>query len=115
MSGVTYHVKGLNEFMDELSRKPKTVKQSVAKELNRSSLRVEAFAKELAPFDTGWLSMNIYSHKIAELGYEVISPVNYSVYQEFGTRYMPAQPFLFPALQEERPFLMARLNRIVRG
>lgn len=113
MSGVTYHVKGLDSFLGNIGKKPQVVQQSVAKELNRSSLRVEGRAKEMAPWDTGWLSMNIYSYKVDELTFEVISPVEYSIYLEFGTRYMYAQPYLFPAMQEEHPILMSRLRKIV--
>lgn len=113
MSGVVYQVKGLDKFLSNLDKKPKKLQQSVAKELNRSSLRVEGRAKEMAPWDTGWLAMNIYSHKVDTLTYEVISPVEYSVYQEFGTRFMNAQPYMFPAMQEEYPILMSRLGKIV--
>ena len=30
------------------------------------------------------------------------SPTNYAVYQEFGTRFIPARPFLGPALEKAR-------------
>lgn len=112
---VSYKVEGLDKFLSNLQQKPKQVQDSVDKELNRSSLRVELNAKEMAPFETGWLIMNIYSHKEGTLNYMVTSPVNYSVYLEYGTRYMMAQPFMYPAMQQEYPILMGRLTKIVGG
>lgn len=112
---IVYHVEGLDDFLKELDKKPKEVEASVDKELNRSSLRVELEAKEMAPFDTGWLLMNIHSYKEGHLSYFVVSPVHYSIYLEYGTRYMYAQPFMFPAMQAEYPVLMSRLKKIVGG
>jgi len=45
----------------------------------------------------------------------VISPVDYSVHQEFGTRYHRAQPFLRPALYESRRKLRSNIERAVMG
>lgn len=76
---VEYNLKGLNEFIKEIQSKPKKVQSMVDKELNRSSLRVETRAREYAPFDTGFMSLNIYSLKTGFLSYEVVSPAEYSV------------------------------------
>lgn len=37
------------------------------------------------------------------------------MYVELGTRYMAAQPFIYPALEDEYYTLMRNLNRIVGG
>lgn len=112
---ITYDVKGLDKFLSQVKRKPAQMQRAVDQELNRSALRVERKAKMNAPWDTGWLSNSIYSSKEMFLTYKVISPVEYSVYQELGTRYMSAQPFLYPALEDEYWVLMRRLNKIVKG
>lgn len=111
---ISYKVRGLNKFLKQVAEKPKQAQEAVDRELNRSSLRVELKAKNYAPWDTGWLSDNIYGVKAGTLLYQVVSPVGYSVYVELGTRYMAAQPFLAPALEEERPVLMANLSRLFR-
>lgn len=58
-------------------------------------------AKSLAPVDTGRLRASIVfllgrtqNAVFAEIG----TNVEYAPYQEFGTKYMTAQPFLIPAL-----------------
>ncbi len=70
--------------------------------------KVQAQARALAPVDKGILRNSIgYVTNIAKDGDLEISPkenegfvgsvVEYAVYQEFGTRTMPAQPYLRPA------------------
>lgn len=112
---VKYNVKGLSKFTRNVMKKPAQLQQAVDSELNRSSLRVERRAKKYAPWDSGWMSNNIYSINAGLLLYEVISPVHYSIYVELGTRYMAAQPFMYPALEDEYWILMRRLNKIVKG
>lgn len=74
---------------------------AVAKDLQRRALRVEAAAKRLAPVDTGRLRASITNQlgQDAQGLYAVIGTnVEYAIFQEFGTRFMPAHPFLRPAL-----------------
>lgn len=112
---VEYDLKGLDKFLKQVSKKSAYVQKAVDRELNRSSLRVETRAKEYAAWDTGWMSTNIYSLKRGNLTYQVISPVMYSYFVEYGTRFQSAQPFMYPALEEEYPILMSRLNRLMKG
>jgi len=76
---VNYRMKGLNKFLRQVRKKPKQVETQVDQELARSSLRVERGSKMLAPWDTGWMSNNIYSDKEGKLRFRVVSPANYSV------------------------------------
>lgn len=112
---LTYRMKGMSKFMRQVRKKPQRLKIAVDQEMSRSSLRVEREAKMLAPWDTGWMSTNIYSNKMADLMYEVVSPAEYSIYVERGTRHQAAQPFFFIALENEFPKLMRNLNKIVKG
>jgi len=112
---VNYRMKGLNKFLRQVRKKPKQVETQVDQELARSSLRVERDSKMLAPWDTGWMSNNIYSDKEGNLRFRVVSPAHYSIYVELGTRNQAAQPFFFIALEDEFPKLMKNLNKIVKG
>lgn len=75
----------------------------IVRDIERRSLRVEGAAKRAAPVDTGRLRASI-THEVedhrAEL--EVVgrvgTNVEYAIYQELGTRFMSARPFLRPAL-----------------
>lgn len=102
-------------FYRNLERQTREVKNKVSQETNRASLRVERRAKKYAPWDTGYMSMTIYSYMENTLSAVIISPAHYSIFVELGTRYMSAQPFIYPALQEEKPKYFANLARIVGG
>lgn len=108
-------IKGLKEFLREVSKKPPTVEEAIDKEIKLSALRVERRSKKIAPWDTGWLSNNIYANSVGFMQAEVISPVEYSIFVEYGTRYMFAQPFLFPSVYADWPLLQKRLTKLVRG
>lgn len=74
---------------------------AVAKEVLQVGLRVERMAKQLAPVDTGRLRASIRTELRgdAQGPYAVVGTnVHYAIYQEFGTRFMPAHPFLRPAI-----------------
>ncbi len=65
----------------------------------------EASAKEHAPVDTGNLRRSItyevdktFKSPYARVG----TNVRYGIYQELGTRYHPAHPFLRPAMEAVR-------------
>jgi HK97 gp10 family phage protein len=62
--------------------------------------------------DTGALVRSIQAD-IRGRDAEVSANVDYAVYLEFGTQDMEPRPFLFPALEKERPAWDRRLQRIV--
>lgn len=111
----TVKMKGVNRFIRDVKQQTPKMQKAVSQELNRSSLRVERTAKKIAPYDTGWMTNNIYSIMISPLLFEIRSPTEYSLFVEDGTRYMMAQPFMRPALKMEHPVLLRNLRRIVGG
>jgi len=62
--------------------------------------------------DTGALVRSIQAD-IRGRSAEVSANVDYAVYLEFGTQDMEPRPFMFPALEKERPAWDRRLQRIV--
>ena len=70
---------------------------------------VEGSAKLRAPVDTGFLRASI-THKVIAFDTVIIgTAVEYAAYQEFGTVKMVAQPFLRPAVYENK----AAIKRII--
>jgi len=65
----------------------------------------EAGAKRFAPVDTGNLRRSI-THELGQRGLDryvrIGTNVNYAAFQELGTRYHAAQPYLRPAIEEIR-------------
>jgi HK97 gp10 family phage protein len=74
----------------------------VGMDLARRAVKVDREAKHLCPVDTGRLRSSITNQLATdERGLLALigTNVDYAIYQELGTRFMPAQPFLRPALR----------------
>jgi HK97 gp10 family phage protein len=67
---------------------------------------VKAQAVKNAPMVTGYLRSTIYA-KIKEWVVDVGADATYALFIELGTRYMQAQPYLYPAIQQYLPELEA--------
>jgi HK97 gp10 family phage protein len=55
--------------------------------------------------DTGRMRDGWRGEQTGEHSFEVDNPVEHTIYNEFGTRYMSAQPMLGPAIEEATPKL----------
>jgi HK97 gp10 family phage protein len=88
-------IKALREFGEAGDKEIANITQATAKD-------IEFNAKRLAPVDTGYLKDHIFTDPIDKFTYRVISPAPYSVYQEFGTRFQPGTPFMYPAFRIAR-------------
>jgi HK97 gp10 family phage protein len=95
----------LTHNVDELVRgfhdlKPQMQKGILAS-LRKSVRVVRGKAVLLSPVDLGNLRASIYDY-VDVMGPEgyVGSNVEYAAYQEYGTKFMDAQPYLRPALDE---------------
>lgn len=63
--------------------------------------RVVKGAAARSRVDTGRMRAGWQSERTGEYEYEVSNDVDYTIYNEFGTRNMSAQPMLGPAIEEE--------------
>jgi HK97 gp10 family phage protein len=90
----------------------------VERELERvvllTMLAIEARAKIAAPVRTGNLRDSITSQQISSLSAIVGATADYAPYVEFGTRYMQARPFLFPAFEAEKRDFQRQIARILK-
>lgn len=85
--------------------------QQFQKEINDSinaqglalSQRIEAKARALAPYRSGYLrnTIDVFYDAIGK-SIEIYVGAEYGLFQEFGTRYMPPHPFIRPALNAEQ-------------
>ncbi len=101
-------VKGIEEFKAAVERFDSDMQAHVHLQLERWAEDVKALAKQLVPVGTGYLQRSIYS-KIGEWDAEIGAEAAYALFVEFGTRYMQARPYLYPAIQEHLP----RLEEII--
>lgn len=69
---------------------------------------VEAGAKQRARVDTGQMRAGLQGQITGEYEGRVRGHAPWTIFNELGTRHMPAQPMLVPAAEEVRgPFLRA--------
>lgn len=100
-----YEIKGLDRLVKQLENLGKT--EEVEKAINKASIFVKDQAKVLCPVDTGDLRKSI-DHEVVNNNGEITgyvfcdNTVDYASYVEFGTSKMAAQPFMTPALEENK-------------
>jgi len=76
------------------------IQQALSRFLKKAGIIVKSSAKANAPVDTSNLRGGI-SSRPEGIRQVIIGPnVDYGIYQEFGTKYMKAQPYMRPALQD---------------
>lgn len=96
------------------------LKKNMQMDLVKKAVRVNGAelqkkAQKKAPVDTGQLKRSI-GMEITDGGLtaEVMDGVEYGAYQEYGTRFMNAQPFMQPSLQEQSKQFKKDLERCVK-
>ncbi len=77
------------------------MEDAINKALTASALVVEGQAKALCPVDTGNLRNSI-THEVEGKEARVGTNVEYAPFVELGTSKMAAQPFLNPALEQNK-------------
>jgi len=87
----------------------------VARDAGEYTVQEVAFAVQgqavaLAPKDTSNLASSIDVKRNSNVESEVYTNVEYGVYQEFGTRFMKAQPYMRPSVDK----IKSRLAKIWR-
>ncbi|MGM9987231.1 MAG: HK97-gp10 family putative phage morphogenesis protein [Bacillaceae bacterium] len=79
-------------------------------------LKIQAGAKQRSPVDTGHMKRNIKVEMLDDSHGKVgtkAEDVEYAHFVEFGTSKQSAQPFLFPAAEDERPNFHAEIKKVM--
>lgn len=82
----------------------------VSAAVRKTAADIKAGAQSRAPVDTGNLRSNIRTRSTGKFSAEVVANAPYSVYVEFGTSKMGAQPFMVPAAEAQRAAFMAMVK-----
>src|SRR5699024_11491096 len=81
-------------------------------EAQRRMMRNATFVKG---YQTGFTKRSIYFNLLPlELVGEVGPGSEHSVYLEYGTRYMDAQPFVVPTRNEQAPIFLRDMKNLIR-
>lgn len=96
-----FNLIGVDKLISELQKTTQNAKAAQGI-LRQAGSLIQRKAQSKAPVDTGNLRRSI---TLDVNGSRAIirSNANYSGYLEYGTRYMRAQPYLRPAVEEVRP------------
>lgn len=139
--GFSVEVKGLKELQKKLENYDQSLSKGVDQELTDGALNIAAKAKQLAPQGTsGKLAGSIGADVTRPFQKTIGTPLFYAPFVEFGTgrnvfkgpfNFTPemrdfareffvsgkgkleAQPFIFPALVDEKPKLIKRIKEKV--
>jgi HK97 gp10 family phage protein len=105
---------GLYELEEKMARLDTQLFLEIQDTLQGEANLIASRAQFYAPIRTGFLRSTIYAVVTAFLHFKVGAWCYYAKFQEFGTRYIPAQRFLSRAFQEQWPRLKSRVDYIVR-
>lgn len=106
--------KGLDRMMSDFQRAESEIDRKAKYEVKRASAETTRLAQHHAPVDTGYLRRSIIMELLNNgfIGY-ICAYAHYAPYQEFGTRFMAAQPFMGPAVMKTRPEFMANMKKLL--
>jgi len=110
-SSVSIELKGFDGLLSKVKLLVPRVRAGAQEAVAETALLIETDAKLLAPVDTGRLRASIHTELSPDgLKAMVLDGVTYGVFMEFGTRYIKARPFLFPAYEKNRAAFVALLK-----
>ena len=98
-------ITGIAELQNAFIRKAKL--ESAKKVVSYHTNELNKKAKQKAPVDTGFLQRSIVMESADDGMTGIVRAyAEYAGYVEWGTRFMSAQPYMFPAFNEVKyPFL----------
>lgn len=109
---VSLDIEGVEQFQAAMAKFDSSMQRHVHRRLVSLAADIKASARQKVPVKTGHLRSTIYARVrtwVAEVGAEAA----YAMYVEFGTRYMRARPYLYPAIQEHLPQLEAIISEAI--
>jgi HK97 gp10 family phage protein len=110
---MTVVVIGLDKATNFLDKMPEFVMQTADKLMAACADTLVEVAKGYVPVRTGALQRSIHVTRIDTCLYLVGSDLGYAGFVEFGTRFMRAQPFLFPALDAAVPRIISSIASMI--
>jgi len=101
---IKFEFKGIEETVANIKKLSPELKREIRQQVAKSALNIQKGAKDRCPVGkTGMLKASITVDFYGEMSAEIGPHMPYAPYVEYGTKKMEAQPFLFPAFEQERP------------
>jgi HK97 gp10 family phage protein len=109
---------GLDALLTKLDRMNRDIEDDVGKIVKSNTIEMNEKVVKNAEFtqgyQTGYTKRNIETKMVSKLAGKTISKSEHSGYLEFGTRFMDAQPFIFPGFYNQKKQFLDDLNRLVK-
>ncbi len=102
---IRVRIEGIDEAVQQLNDLT-----ALRQGLSAAAFYVEGQAKLKAPVDTGFLRNSIQVLRVTDREALIGVGAEYGIYQEMGTRFMSARPFMRPAVENNRE----RIAEIIR-
>jgi HK97 gp10 family phage protein len=109
---VSIDIEGVEQFQVAMAKLDSGMQRHVHRQLASWAADVKALARRIVPVRTGYLRSTIYA-KIQEWIAEIGAEATYAMFVEFGTRYMRARPYLYPAIREYLPQLETIISEAI--
>lgn len=89
------------------------MKQNVLREVAPVAAEMKIMAQSLARVRTGFMRESVFYDMVpSDLGFVFGAKADYTGYNEFGTRFIRAQPFIRPALEANQGKL---IDAVLKG
>ncbi|MCW4029502.1 MAG: HK97 gp10 family phage protein [Candidatus Bathyarchaeota archaeon] len=95
---INVNVSGAEEFKAAMSRFDSAMQNRIQQQLTSWAQNVKTYADRLVPVRTGHLQRSIFV-KVQNWQVQVGAEASYAAAVEFGTLYVPARPYLVPAVK----------------
>jgi hypothetical protein len=109
-SAISYTVRVVTNRLPDVAP---AVERVVAREIEASARRIQAGAMVLTPVRTGLLRRSWATRRV-DLGWEVLNPIQYAPYVEWGTRHQAPRGMLTQSVATERPRLVGTLSHAIK-
>ena len=98
-------------YRSTLPARSAALKAAVPLIVEKTAVDASAIAASLSRVDTGAMAANWQSAMVGPTRAIVGNPVEYGIYNEYGTRFMSAQPMIRPAIAQVSPGLFAAMRK----
>lgn len=104
---------GFNHFPQISGQLYTACSQVVSKTAFDCQGNIQGFIRANGQVDTGFMLNSVHVEDGAnDLNKFVVVGASYGVYQNYGTRYLPARPFFEPGVEQTRPGFESAINAI---
>lgn len=107
-----FTIEGIEQFQATINRLTERLPQAGFEVISQAADRMVSDAKSFAPVRTGFLRDNIMITNQNAYAIQVSSLAYYSIFVEFGTRFMQPEPFFLPAVMQNIPSPAALLTAL---